>query len=613
MIKRLIPLLVLLLLNNFLSASNDSRIINYSTHIQIKGKKLITSYSYEIEVAKQTDDYLSNVQIPYKKGWKINIKEAQIMDRNGNCVRRLRKSEITTRNQYERGLFYSDYLVKTFNLRWNTYPYRIKYSYTVTENNFIEIAHWTPAVYRDIPTEYAQLNLDIQPSREIKIFADSIFNYKNSKLEDRISHHWEIKDYTPHTPEAYSPPVSEITPKVVITPEKFEFGYEGSFNTWASFGHWISKLNEQSYDLPLYEKQLFESQLPQKRSKLDIIKSAYQFRQKNTRYINVSLKLGNLKPYSASYVSTNKYGDCKALTCYMKALLESQGIKSYYTVINAGSNITRIKTNEVRFQFNHAILCVPLADDTIWIENTSKYLPFNQLGTFTQNRQALLIDAEKSKLVKTPILRKENQKNIRNLNIDIQPNSIVNFNLKLNFKGEDAAYIQHKIAINDTTFLRKTLGQNLPFNQFKFHSIKTSNTFENEIDLSGKGQAISNYKKLDNLYVISSKWKELKELEDPEERQLPIRINYPQFYIDSINYNVSPLKNLKTKLPNSTQIESSFGYYKCTISETDQGFNVISELHFKEGDYSIKKYPDFFVFFTQINNYLDQLKTIISD
>ena len=78
------------------------------------------------------------------------------------------------------------------------------------------------------------------------------------------------------------------------------------------------------------------------------------------RYVNIKLGIGGLKPLPATFVDQKKYGDCKALSNYMNALLKAVGIKSYYAIINAGANEEPATPSFPGDNFDHIILCVPL-------------------------------------------------------------------------------------------------------------------------------------------------------------------------------------------------------------------------------------------------------------
>jgi hypothetical protein len=120
------------------------------------------------------------------------------------------------------------------------------------------------------------------------------------------------------------------------------------------------------------------------------------------RYVSVQLGIGGYKPFPATFVDQKKYGDCKALANYMYALLSAVNIKSYWAVIRAGVNEYSADPAFPNNTFNHEILCIPFKNDTTWLECTSSTQPFGKLGSFTENRNALLITEEGGKLVNTP-------------------------------------------------------------------------------------------------------------------------------------------------------------------------------------------------------------------
>src|SRR4030095_3800912 len=125
-------------------------------------------------------------------------------------------------------------------------------------------------------------------------------------------------------------------------------------------------------------------------SESEKIKRIYEYMQNNFRYVSIQLGIGGYRPFSATFTDQKKYGDCKGLSNYMKAALKSVGIKSHIAIINAQYNAEPVDPDFPANNFNHAILCVP-GKDTIWLECTSSSAEFGKLGTFTENRNALLV------------------------------------------------------------------------------------------------------------------------------------------------------------------------------------------------------------------------------
>jgi hypothetical protein len=154
--------------------------------------------------------------------------------------------------------------------------------------------------------------------------------------------------------------------------------------------------------LPSDRQQFFQQLVKDATSDEEKIRRIYHYLQSNFRYVSIQLGIGGLKPFPATFTDQKKYGDCKALSNYMKAALKAVGIKSYVAIINAEHNSIPVDPNFPANDFNHVILCVPQTKDSIWLECTSSTAEFGKLGTFTENRNALLITEEGGVLVPTP-------------------------------------------------------------------------------------------------------------------------------------------------------------------------------------------------------------------
>ena len=155
-------------------------------------------------------------------------------------------------------------------------------------------------------------------------------------------------------------------------------------HTWEDFSNWIWQLNQGRDVLSLTttaKVQEMVKDLPDDRAK---VKRLYAYLQERTRYFNVALGIGGLQPVDANVVDEVGYGDCKGLSNYMKALLKAAGIKSYYALVNSGGDFPQLIQDFPSHQFDHAILCVPMEKDTIWLECTSQTIPFGVFRRFYQ-------------------------------------------------------------------------------------------------------------------------------------------------------------------------------------------------------------------------------------
>jgi hypothetical protein len=161
----------------------------------------------------------------------------------------------------------------------------------------------------------------------------------------------------------------------------------------------------------------------------------YNYMQKNMRYVSIQLGIGGFKPFAATFVDDKKYGDCKALSNYMRALLSAVNIPSNYAIIKAGANEEPADPAFPHNDFNHAILCIPLKGDTTWLECTSTTQQFGKLGPFTENRNALLITDDGGKLVNTPKSTVQDNQFNSDIHIALEPDGGARAEMKITSTG----------------------------------------------------------------------------------------------------------------------------------------------------------------------------------
>jgi hypothetical protein len=329
------------------------------------------------------------------------------------------------------------------------------------------------------------------------------------------------------------------------------------------------------------------------------IRTLYHYLQDETRYINVTIETGGLKPYPASYVTQNKFGDCKALTNYFKSLLDYIQIPSYYTKVYAGSPILEIDKNFPSQQSNHIILYVPLKDEDIWLDCTSDGA-FNYLGTFTQNRDAFVISKDNSRFVKTPNLKPIETLEIRKIETSLNSNS-TNVKFLNTYKGESYEDILHLEKNYNDSEKSRIIRNYIVADGFelKDYKILKPNRDSSKIILSHNSTTQNIYKHYGNDILISNIAFTLPNFEKPKIRKLPVQLDYPIYKIDTIIYEIPKGYNLNQDSVNIS-VNNKYGEYKVEAYKSSNSIITIKNLLINAGYYPISEYEDFYSFYNQI-------------
>ncbi|UII26919.1 transglutaminase-like domain-containing protein [Fulvivirga maritima] len=611
--KIFIPIVLIFCWHNSVGQAG-AILLQSHTEIYVKRNNTLDvreTYLYEIKSRHYTNE--GKISIPYTKG-NTKLLTAEIQDLQGNTIRKLKNKDLIIHNYFSSDAFHADDMVMEFDLIWHEFPYRIKYSYEYSMRDYLYVAYWSAYKKPSLPVKKAMLTIHYPVDFELYMNYDDEIKHESSDGEEERVDHWEIEDLEEiDDVEAFGPPKDELLPMVEIVPAEFDYEVKGSLKTWTEFGQWINDLNEGLEELTFTEKNKIAQLIEGVNDKKEIVKILYHYLQDNTRYINVDIDFGGMKPYPATYVCENKYGDCKALTNYMKAMLSFVNIPSYYTLVSAGVNQERVNKAFPSQQFNHVILMVPLAGDTIWLENTSKIDAFNHLGTFTQNRYAFMVDGANSQFVKTPALKAEDCLTVDKYHYTIDAHGNGNLKLERELKGtlfEDYLYMKVNYTKDDLhDYFSEYL--NIPKSeliQWHFDSVaRDDDHLSIDLDFKVRDQ----FHHVAGMKVLSPNIFNM-DLEKPDERKSPIRINYPINNIDSIIYEIDDLEKYALELPSTFELSSRFGNFQLSCFRENNKVIYVRKFELYMADYPLSDYKEFYNFINTIKAFKKGSSTILT-
>lgn len=327
-----------------------------------------------------------------------------IYDAAGKKVEQLIQERIIDHSAIASINLYDDNRVLYFEPRYRTYPFTVAYQYEVSLDGFNDFPSWEPCRETNVSVQTSAFHVFSADSNLFRYFSldPSLTPVKGRRNEEWV-YSWRLDNQPAKEDEPYAADRGEFLPVVLFAPKAFSMdGYEGNQETWQAFGKWISLINAGRNQISEDKKVFITNLIKDSPSERDKAERIYRHFQETTRYVSIQIGIGGWQPMKASEVERLGYGDCKALANYLQALFSAGGLRSFYTLVLAGTDASPVIPEFPSQQFNHAILCLQLDADTIWVECTDQKIPFGYPGTFTDDRQVLVINDTGGKLVRTP-------------------------------------------------------------------------------------------------------------------------------------------------------------------------------------------------------------------
>lgn len=574
--------------------------IQSKTKARLKVKKVITILN------NKAKDY-ATLFVGYDKNIQVDYINAMVYDSVGKLIKKLKNSEIIDRSAISGYSLYEDNRIKIADLSQVVYPYTIEFEYQLYKKVLYSIPGFTLYSDDEISSQVLNYTLVFPPSMTPRY---QLFNIKEPirtiLVDQREKLNWTFKNIIPVKFEKMSLPINRVVPNIAVAPAEFEFdGYKGNMSTWKEIGQWQNLLNQGRDNLPLDTKAKVKELTKNLKSDREKAEALYEYMQSKTRYVSIQLGIGGFQPFDAQTVDQNGYGDCKALSNYMVALLKEAGIKGHYTWVYGGEGMKYISPDFPMDYFNHIIVAIPQKKDTIWLECTSQTIPFGFLGDFTANRYALLVTEDGGKLVKTPRYSAEQNLQISTLQVSLSTGgdaTIIISKANSGLQSENQGL--RDIAANNLEEQKKWLERAFEIPSYNVKTVQLNQT-GNEIPtvhlsatLEARKYAAVSGKRLFFMPNIINKYSSIPE--KAETRRTPVLRKMAFIDIDTITF-IIPEPFQPEYLPGSISHKSKFGEYEAHFKKDQNKLVYIRRLRMNDGEFAPELYSELLAFLKAIN------------
>jgi len=566
--------------------------------------------TYVITVLNKQGDDMSNFVAYGDKFRTLKSFSGEIYDKDGKSIRKIKRSEMNE-TEYSQNLA-DDSKYYLLSPKTSYYPYTIKYEYEIAWKNgilsfppFVPVSNYNvsleKAVYKLLVPNgceylYKNVNTDIKPT---------VKNEKSFEVYE-----WTLENLPAIKSEIFAPSRTDIFPLIYFTPKNFAYdNTTGNQDGWENYGKWQWSLLESRDILPP-QLQSEINRITDGLTTREKVKALYDYLGAHTRYVSIQLGIGGLQPIAAADVYKSKFGDCKALSNFLKAMLKSCGINSYYTEIKMGSDKRIFKDYANAQQTNHVILQVPLENDTLWLECTNPEIPFGYTHRRIAGHDALVCKNGTANFVTLPANPDSLNlmKNKISVNIDADGNAKIHaaksYQCEQYERMFDIKNMDEKDKLNR---LQETFS--LPLATISNISINEDKSAKPVMDIEFDIEAYKYASVSGSRFFIPVNPFNKNSFRMDKERNLDITINRGYRDIDTIILTF-PDKITIEAMPKPTSIKCAFGEFSLDIKQETGKITIIQTYLMRSGNYAKEKYEELLAFIKALES-IDNSKIVL--
>lgn len=549
----------------------------------------------------------------YDKETKIKSIGAVVYNAFGKEIKRIKRKDFNDYAAVDGFSLYVDNRVLHHRYIPVAYPYTVEFTTVKQTSDTGAIPQWYFLGGYSQSVEKSSYKVSY-PSEDFKpVFKEkNLDEYEVVKKEVEGQVTYTAKGLKAIKYEEMCPNFKKLTPKLMVRLPKFSYkGYKAEIADWNDMGEWIeTRLLEGRQELPETTIQEVKNLVAGSETNLEKAKRVYEYVQDNTRYVSVQIGIGGFQPISAVEVDQVKYGDCKGLSNYTKALLEAVGVDAYYVHVDAGAEKVDFEEDFADLiQGNHAILAIPYQGQYYWIDCTSQVHPFGFVGDFTDDRQVLVVTPKGGEIVKTVGYTNEDnyQKMLSEYTVDAKGN--IKGDISILTKGiqyDNRFHMESRSKEECEKYYKNSWSyiNGIEIEKASFKNDKDKIEFTEDIKVSASNYLVANgdeyllpINTFNRYSNVPSRYKN---------RILPFEVK--RGFLDEDKFIINLPTSLELgSMPEAVSIENKYGVYKTQLSKNAEGkLEYSRSLLLKKGYYSNEEFKDFRKFMRSIAKYDNQ-------
>ena len=410
-------------------AQEFARILEHETTYTIhENAKAEIEEHYRIQILSELGQHFGIYEEYLDKFRKIANISLDVFDHNGKKIKRLKRIDgvefgLSPANEI------TDGTILTIKPDYKEFPFTVEVNAKINLDGFVSLPAWIPRSQFHLAVDQSRLTVIRPVSTKINFWEENVGGTTVTKDSKMITTYVVTGLQSVDNKVRYHDFYAE-QPKVLSIPAEFRLdNAPGSSASWRDFGNWFYSLNDEPYRLSQKTTQYIDGL--GKDDKRKLIQDIYEYMQDRTRYVSIQLGIGGFRALPTKDVEDYGYGDCKALSMYMKNMLDYAGVSANYVLAHAGSDVPDVISEFPSNQFNHVFLGVPLNKDTVYLECTSQIMPVDYLGSFTDDRNVLWVRKDKSAIVRSRVYShgQNMQHNFVGISLDTEGNGTADFDI----------------------------------------------------------------------------------------------------------------------------------------------------------------------------------------